>query len=65
LFPYCDKKSLKSSFRRENIAHELHHYRPDIACLQEVDHYEMRYREIFRRAGYDSIYEGGRKRHGK
>ncbi|KAI9594641.1 Endonuclease/exonuclease/phosphatase [Syncephalis fuscata] len=64
MFPYCDKKSLKGSFRRENITHELRHYLPDIACLQEVDEYESYYREAFRRAGYDSIYEAGRKRHG-
>ncbi|KAI8049283.1 Endonuclease/exonuclease/phosphatase [Syncephalis plumigaleata] len=64
MFPYCDKKSLKGSFRRENITHELRHYQPDIACLQEVDEYELYYRDVFRRAGYDSIYEGGRKRHG-
>ncbi|KAI8866167.1 Endonuclease/exonuclease/phosphatase [Ramicandelaber brevisporus] len=64
-FPNSPRPALKQKHRRTLVIDELSHYKPDIACLQEVDGYSDYYQQQFKQLGYDCVYEkADGKKHG-
>ncbi|KAJ1968582.1 RNA exonuclease ngl2 [Dimargaris xerosporica] len=67
LFPYCTKPQLKWRNRKGRLLAEFEFYRPDIACLQEVDKelWQSTWAPLLETLGYAWRYYGYRtKRHG-
>ncbi|TPX60780.1 hypothetical protein SpCBS45565_g07421 [Spizellomyces sp. 'palustris'] len=57
LYPYCGKNDLKGKTRFPMIIEEItKRHRPDIACLQEVDHFDDLLAPELQSAGYDYEY---------
>ncbi|KAI8147601.1 Endonuclease/exonuclease/phosphatase [Fennellomyces sp. T-0311] len=56
---------LKWKIRRNMISAEIEMYKPDIMCLQEVDHYEDFYLPLLEKLGYKAEYtKHAKKLHG-
>jgi len=53
---YCKLEYLSWQYRSPRIIKEISQYSPDIACLQEVDHYEF-YQEKMKFLGYEGHYK--------
>ncbi|KAJ1985209.1 RNA exonuclease ngl2 [Dimargaris verticillata] len=67
LFPYCTKSQLKWRSRKARLLAEFEFYRPDIACLQEVDKelWQSTWAPLLGTLGYAWRYYGYHtKRHG-
>ncbi|KAJ3296743.1 hypothetical protein HK104_001253 [Borealophlyctis nickersoniae] len=57
LFPYCTKSDLRVKHRFPLIVDDItQKYKPDIACLQEVDGFEDLLAPNLVQAGYDWVY---------
>jgi hypothetical protein len=55
-FPACPERLIRFTFRSRRIIDEIRHYQPDVACLQEVDHWDDFYRDALHSLGYDSKF---------
>ena len=57
LYPYATKSALKQADRIPKIVDLLlNDHKPDIACLQEVDLFDMFYKTRLEDSGYDFEY---------
>ncbi|KAK3805363.1 MAG: hypothetical protein J3Q66DRAFT_127970 [Benniella sp.] len=65
MFPYASQKALRWKFRKQNLLQEFLEYKPDLACLQEVDFWDEVYHPALTKAGYDTVYyKNLNKKHG-
>ncbi|XP_007895886.1 nocturnin isoform X1 [Callorhinchus milii] len=55
-FIKCPREALNWSERKYLILEEIVTYRPDIVCLQEVDHYFDTFQPVLRGLGYHSTF---------
>ncbi|KAI8065642.1 Endonuclease/exonuclease/phosphatase [Gongronella butleri] len=55
LFPHAGKM-LKWKTRRTMVMDEIAYYRPELMCLQEVDNYDVFYKEALEKLGYATTY---------
>ncbi|KAI8362564.1 Endonuclease/exonuclease/phosphatase [Mortierella sp. GBAus27b] len=65
MFPYASQKALRWKFRRQNLLQEFLDFKPDLACLQEVDFWDEFYLPALTKAGYETVfYKNANKKHG-
>lgn len=62
----CPYKFLHFKYRSRRIVEEIENYKPDIFCLQEVDHFRKFYKPEFTKIGYSTIINKRKRccRHG-